>query len=153
MKFHSRSVEQEQRLSIASDGYESRFWSWLTTDAENEAPEARHWRQRYRTAIDNWAKGRALVDARQIAWGVMQKNWHRQHGRKPDPNRCAGCGENIFGRDSIEIDGVRCHTEGEGDAITVCLIAYAAAWRGAADIGLQALGLIGPPQEPVAVSP
>ena len=124
--------------------FEQNFWSWLVDGGSAETSEARAWRLRYRVAINSWTAGRTLAAARKIAWGVMQKAWRRQYGAKPDPASCAGCGEAIAGREYVEIDGARCHIEGEGDAAVGCILRYAADWRSAADQGLQALGLIGP---------
>jgi len=130
---------------IAEGENEHVFWLWLTEGTPHETTDARAWRLRYRTAINSWNTGRTLAEARRIAWGHMQRAWHRQHGNKPDPNICPGCGEPVADRDFIEIDDARLHADGEGDAALKCIIKYGADWRWAADEGLRALGLIGPP--------
>ena len=130
--------------------FERVFWSWLTEGAPDETNEARAWRQRYRAAIESLTGGHTPAAGRRRAWAVLQRAWHRQYGKKPDPNICAGCGEAIADRESIEIDGAFCHIEGEGDQAVGCIIEYGEGWRGAADEGLRALGLIKPGGLPVA---
>lgn len=132
---------------------EQAFWSWLVDGAPDETDGAGEWRDDYRKAINKFAVGDTLAHARICAWSKLQGEWHRQHGKKFGPDVCAGCGGAIVGRDFVEPNkGEFCHSHGSGDEAMACLAKYAADWRGAADIGLRALGLIEPPQEPVAMS-
>jgi len=133
-------------VSQAQADAECEFWAWLTTDADAEPDAACVWRRRYRTAINAWLSGRTLAEARRIAWGLMQRAWHREHGPKPDPAVCAECGGIVAGHSCIEIDGAMVHADGRGDDVARCLMRYAGLWRGAADKGLLALGLQPPPK-------
>jgi hypothetical protein len=131
---------------------EPAFWSWLVDGAPDETGDARKWRERYRDVINGLAVGDTLTHARVCAWSVLQRAWHRQHGQKPDPNICAGCGGSIIGQEYFEDDGARCHLHGEGDAAVACIIAYGAYWRWAADEGLRALGLVKPEIAPTGAA-
>ena len=78
-----------------------------------------------------------------MAWGEAEVEWHRRHGAKPDPARCAGCGERLpSGAGMQMLDGAVVHV---GDPEVVeCPAVYGAQWRGAASVGLMALGLTRP---------
>jgi hypothetical protein len=91
-----------------------------------------------------WRRGRySRAEALGIVWGEAECEWHRRHGAAPDPDRCAGCGERLpSGAGMRQIDGAVVHV---GDPEQVeCLAAYGAQWRGAASVGLMALGLMRP---------
>jgi hypothetical protein len=71
----------------------------------------------------------------------MILEWHRRYGARPDPFRCAGCGDGMPSKDGLALnDGARVHL----DAVrrVDCIIAYGQKWRGAA---LRELGF-DPPQ-------
>jgi hypothetical protein len=137
---------EHQPTTSVPPSFEQAFWSWLVDGAPAESDETRAWRQRYRAAIDSLAPGDTLAYARLCAWAVLQRAWHRQHGQRPDPSICAACGETIIGPERVNVgEGAICHLRGDGDTAVACLIKYAADWRGAADVGLQTLGLIHPP--------
>jgi hypothetical protein len=76
-------------------------------------------------------------------WGEAINEWHRRHGKKPDPTRCAGCGQR-------HDDG--CRTMRLPDDAVVhlgdvhglnCLIEYGQRWRTAAADGLRAMDIGG----------
>jgi hypothetical protein len=83
------------------------------------------------------------AEALNIVWGEAECEWHRRHGLVPDSDHCAGCGERLpDGTGMQQIDGAFVHV---GDPEKVeCLAVYDAQWRGAASVGLMALGLTRP---------
>ena len=71
----------------------------------------------------------------------MILEWHRRHGARVLPDRCAGCGDDLPDGAGLIVnsDGARVHFDGVRGVD--CIIAYGTRWRGAAVAGLQALGL------------
>jgi hypothetical protein len=60
----------------------------------------------------------------------MILEWHRRHGTRPDPHRCAGCGDDLPSKGDLALcDGARVHF----DAVrgVDCIIAYGKKWRSA----------------------
>jgi hypothetical protein len=79
-------------------------------------------------------------DARARAWGDAENQWHVRHGRKPDPNRCAGCGAPLVrSLGARQMDGAIVHLDGAHGLS--CLIRYGERWRSQAREALVALGL------------
>ncbi len=71
--------------------------------------------------------------ARRLAWGEAECEWHLQHAN-PDPHRCAGCG-NLVTADAMKLpDGARVHG-------VECLCAYGDQWRGEAAAALHEMAL------------
>jgi hypothetical protein len=105
------------------------------------------WRDRFTARIAHWSLDgqRPWQEAERLAFGEMILDWNRLHGARPEPGRCAGCGDEMandvgFGVDSngtcVHFGGVR-----RDD----CIIAYGQKWRSAAIAGLRALG-VDPPK-------
>jgi hypothetical protein len=84
---------------------------------------------------------RSHREAELLAFGDMILEWHRQHGIRPDPRRCAGCADELpdFAEIVVDRDGARVHFDSPHGVD--CITAYGTLWRGAAVAGLQALGL------------
>ena len=105
--------------------------------------DAATWRAWYDRRVDRRVMSGhyTLAESYKLAYGQAQAAWHRRHGAKPDPSRCAGCGEPI-GDAAIHAfpDGAAVH-----DHDLHCWAAYGRRWRQAAADGLAALGL--PPPE------
>jgi hypothetical protein len=81
---------------------------------------------------------RARAEAETLAFEDCVLQWHRRHGAKQDPNRCAGCGDLFHDNDALDLGrGARVHF----DARLLCLTRYGQAWRSAAVCGLHALGI------------
>jgi hypothetical protein len=109
--------------------------------AGDDLPAWRAWMNR-RYAV--WrTRGYSRAEALGIVWGEAEAEWHKRHGAAPDPTRCAGCGERLLSGAGIQmLDGAVVHV---GDPQQVeCLAIYGAQWRGAASVGLMALGLMRP---------
>jgi hypothetical protein len=96
-----------------------------------------YWKERFTARTYEWAKGkRCWEDAKRLAWGDLQNEWHELHGQRW-PNECAGCDAPIGGREALDLpDGNRVHMEPID-----CLINFGLRWRGEADATLVALGL------------
>ena len=108
--------------------------------------DAVSWAARYEEALNHWGLLHAREEAMGIAWGEMQKRWHRLHGARSPEGQCAGCGKPIGGQTALSIgDGNRVHLD---DAHGLdCAEAYSKQWRGAATRALIALGLQAPAGE------
>jgi hypothetical protein len=99
------------------------------------------WREWINGRYRVWrTRGYLRVEALAMAWGEAECAWNLRHA-KPDPDRCAGCGELLpAGTGMRMIDGAVVHI---GDPEQVeCPAIYGAQWRGAASAGLTALGLV-----------
>jgi hypothetical protein len=84
--------------------------------------------------------GNVLGKARLLAWADLQNDWHLRHGRHFPAAQCAGCKLPIGGHEALDMpDGNRVHL----DPLD-CAIAFGKGWRGAADAGLAAFGLVPP---------
>ena len=109
--------------------------------------ECARWGDRYAKQIAHWSlRGqRAWQEAERLAFGELILEWHRQHGARPDPGRCSGCGDDLPAEAAALTlgDGARLHFDSVRGAD--CIIAYGTRWRGTAVAGLQALG-IEPPE-------
>lgn len=87
--------------------------------------------------------GYTRSQAERLAFGEAVLEWHRRHGTRSDPNRCAGCGEEMPINYGLALcDGARVHFDGVRGV--GCIIEYGQRWRGAAVISLRALGLKSP---------
>ena len=111
---------------------------------DSDTPAA--WRVWYRARIQHHNRlGRDDDLAGSLTWGEAENIWHRRHGAKPDPSKCAGCGELLSGRERLTLgDGAAVHWD-EGTGFD-CLAAHGVRWRAYATAGLVALGLE-PPDE------
>jgi hypothetical protein len=100
--------------------------------------EPLRWRERFTTRSFEWFRDqRSWEEARQLAWGDLQNEWHERHGKRWSAWQCAGCDQPIGGLEALDLpDGNRVHREP-----IVCLITFGNRWRSEADDGLVALGL------------
>jgi hypothetical protein len=105
------------------------------------ATEALHWRERFTAKTFEWfGRKRPWQEARLLAWADLQNDWHLRHGRHFPAAQCAGCKLPICGHEALDMpDGNRVHL----DPLD-CAIAFGKGWRGAADAGLAAFGLVPP---------
>ena len=107
-------------------------------DAAVAGTEARRWRDRLATRILDWFLGdRGWEDARRLAWGDMENEWHELHGQRWPSWQCAGCNAPLGRSEALNLpDGNRVHFEPID-----CLIRFGKSWRGAACEALVAFGL------------
>ena len=110
-------------------------------DAAVAGTEARRWRDRLATRIVDWFHGdRGWEEARRLAWGDLENEWHELHGWRWPSWQCAGCNAPLGGSQALNLpDGNRVHF----DPID-CLIRFGKRWRGDASEALIALGLAPP---------
>jgi hypothetical protein len=110
-------------------------------DAAVAGTEARRWRDRLATRIVDWFHGdRGWEEARRLAWGDVENEWHELHGRRWPSWQCAGCNAPIGGSQALNLpDGNRVHFEPID-----CLIRFGKRWRGDASEALIAFGLGAP---------
>ncbi len=113
-----------------------------------ESLDREAWWHRHFTirTIDRQLGGyRSRREAKLLAFGDMILEWHRRHGARPDPRRCAGCNVELpdFVGLAVDRDGVRVHFDAARR--DDCVIAYGQKWRGAAVAALHALG-VHPPE-------
>ena len=103
-----------------------------------DGKEARRWRDRLATRIVDWFHGdRGWEEARRLAWGDVENEWHYQHGKRWPTWQCAGCNAPLGGSQALNLpDGNRVHF----DPID-CLIRFGNRWRGDAHKALVACGL------------
>jgi hypothetical protein len=106
--------------------------------------EKAEWQARSAEALAHWHPLHPAEESASVAWGEMQIRWHRLYGARSPEWQCAGCGEPIGGRASLDLaEGTRVHLD---DARGLdCLIAYGLRWRSAATRALVAMGLQPPP--------
>jgi hypothetical protein len=106
--------------------------------------EAHHWQVRLTAKTFDWfGRKRPWQEARLLAWGDLQNDWHLQHGTHFPAAQCAGCGKRIDGHEALDMpDGNRVHR----DPLD-CAIAFGKRWRGAANAALAAFGLVPPVPE------
>jgi hypothetical protein len=100
--------------------------------------EARRWQERFTVLTFAWGAGkRDWEAARRLAWGDLQNEWHKKHGRRWPVWQCAGCERPIGGLEAIDLpDNSRVHFEPID-----CMLNYGVRWRGDAQKALLALGL------------
>src|SRR5271165_5896166 len=56
------------------------------------------WRERFTARSFEWFRGqRSWEEARRLAWGDLQNEWHERHGKRSSPWQCAGCDQPIGG--------------------------------------------------------
>jgi hypothetical protein len=111
------------------------------------ATEAEYWRDFFdeRAAHREFDGGHSRVEAEELAFGEMLLEWHHRHGARPDPKRCAGCGDDMSSEGGLVLsDGARVHF----DAVrgVDCIIGYGEKWRGAAVAAVRDLGFDPPPE-------
>lgn len=96
------------------------------------------WRGRLATRALQWFVGdRSWSEARRLAWGDLQNEWHEQHGQRWPAWQCAGCDKPIGGLAALDLpDGNRVHF-----LEINCLISFGRRWRSTAQRELAALGL------------
>jgi hypothetical protein len=142
-----RRADAMARLLLA---HKSTVMAALRTDqrlprAESELRarwDAAIWRTFYedRAAGHQRDGGHSKAFANQLAWSEAESAWHMACGERTPRSECAGCGEPISGRRSLELpDGARVHFD-EFE----CLIRYGDRWRDAATKALVAMGLTPP---------
>ena len=107
-------------------------------DAAVAATEAGRWRDRLATRIVDWfQEDRGWQEARRLAWGDLENEWHELHGWRWPSWQCAGCNAPLGGSQALDLpDGNRVHFE-----LIDCLIRFGKRWRGDASEALVALGL------------
>ena len=67
-------------------------------DAAVAGTEARRWRDRLATRIVDWFHGdRGWEEARRLAWGDLENEWHELHGWRWPSWQCAGCNAPLGG--------------------------------------------------------
>src|SRR3954470_11090859 len=94
--------------------------------------EAGGWQQRYDVLTFRRSICRSWRQARHLAWGALQNEWHWKHGSRTPSWQCAGCRFPLSGAAALDLpDGSRVHL----DRIE-CLIRFGRLWRSAADAGL-----------------
>jgi hypothetical protein len=102
--------------------------------------EATDWRARHREALAYWGALHPASEAARLAWGELEKRWHRLQGVRAPQWQCAGCGEPIGGLKALTLsDDNRVHFSDLD-----CLLAFGERWHHDATVGLQALGLVPP---------
>jgi hypothetical protein len=103
-----------------------------------DGKEARRWRDRLATRIGEWFHGdRGWEEARRLAWGDLENEWHELHGRRWPSWQCAGCDAPLSGSQVQDLpDGNRVHFEPID-----CLVNFGKRWRGDARKALIAFGL------------
>ena len=83
--------------------------------------------------------GHDQESAWRLAYGAAVNEWRKRHGARPDPGRCAGCGESLGAASVIGLaDGAPVHAD---ERLLGCTIAYGRRWRGAAEAALARLGI------------
>jgi hypothetical protein len=80
----------------------------------------------------------------------MILEWHRRHGTRPDPHRCAGCGDDLPSKGGLALcDGARVHFDAVRGVDRIIayavrgvdrIVAYGKKWRSAAVAALRELG-------------
>jgi hypothetical protein len=110
-------------------------------DAVPVTDEASRWRDRLAARIVDWFHGdRGWEEARRLAWGDLENEWHELNGQRWPSWQCAGCDAPIGGLQALNLpDGNRVHFEPID-----CLIRFGKRWRSAADKALVAFGLVQP---------
>ena len=95
-------------------------------DAAAAATEAGRWRDRLATRIVDWFHGdRGWEEARRLAWGDVEIEWHELQGRRWPSWQCAGCNAPLGGSRALNLpDGNRVHFEPID-----CLIRFGERWR------------------------
>jgi hypothetical protein len=86
---------------------------------------------------------RSHREAELHAFGDMIVEWHRRHGARSGPRRCAGCNDELpdFAGIVVDRDGVRVHFDAARH--NECIIAYGQRWR-RRDAGFDSYGVAAP---------
>ena len=107
-------------------------------ESATDNTEARRWRDRLATRIVDWFHGdRGWEEARRLAWGDVEIEWHELQGRRWPSWQCAGCNAPLGGSRALNLpDGNRVHFEPID-----CLIRFGKRWCGDASEALVAFGL------------
>jgi hypothetical protein len=112
---------------------------------ELPAAEAGYWRDFFeeRAAHREFDGGYSQADAERLAFGEMILEWHRQHGVPPEPECCAGYGDEFPSEGGLALcDGARVHFDGVRGVD--CIVKYGKKWRGPAVAALRVLGFEAP---------
>jgi hypothetical protein len=74
-----------------------------------DATQARRWRDRLAARTVDWFHGdRGWEDARRLAWGDVENEWHELHGQRWPSWQCAGCDAPLGGSQALNLpDGTR----------------------------------------------
>jgi hypothetical protein len=97
------------------------------------------WQERYTALSCAWTNGRrrSWAEARRLAWGDLQNEWHALHGTRFPTWQCAGCRKPLSGFNTLDLnDGNRVHLDD-----IECLITFGRRWRSIAHEWLVACGL------------
>ncbi|KAA0681860.1 hypothetical protein [Roseomonas genomospecies 6] len=104
--------------------------------------EPANWREWFDAEVAARIPAMGMAAAERRAWGIAMDLWHRRHGVKPTPHRCAGCGGRLDGTRVFMLpDGAPVH---DGDRFLRCLGVYGRRWRSQAAAALTALGIAEP---------
>jgi hypothetical protein len=105
--------------------------------------EAQDWAARHREALAHWGVLHRTDEATWIAWGEMQRRWHRLYGERQPEGWCVGCRKPIGAGEAMALgDGNRAHLDDTHGL--ECLVAYSERWRGDATRALMKIGLTPP---------
>jgi hypothetical protein len=99
---------------------------------------AAHWRERLELLTSDWSHGeRRWAEARRLAWGDLQNEWHALQGGRFPSWQCAGCQKPLGRLPALDLpDGNRVHFHD-----IECLVTFGRRWRGIAHEQLVACGL------------
>jgi len=92
---------------------------------------AEYWRDLFdeRAAHREFDGGYSRADAERLAFGEMILEWHRLLGVPPEPNHCAGCGNELPGEGGLCLcDGAYVHFDGVRGVD--CIVKYRKKCRG-----------------------
>jgi hypothetical protein len=134
-----REVKAEVLASLAPTGHSPNL------DRGGSEPAWWHRHLIIRTIERELGGYRSHRDAELLAFGDMALAWHRRHGIRPDPRRCAGCGDELpdFAGLVVDRDGARVHFDAARR--DDCIIAFVQKWRSAAVAALKELLGLDPP--------
>lgn len=136
----------EERAAIAEhDAGLPRGTAETVADACHPAShgaEPADWREWFDSEVAARIPDMGMAAAERRAWGIAMDLWHRLHGVKPVPHRCAGCGGRLDGSKVFVLpDGAPVH---DGDRFLRCMGTYGRRWRTQAAAALAALGIVEP---------
>lgn len=118
-----RAVKPELLLTLSAATVAAKAKEHIKTTAPRDAV---WWRRRFAMRTFQWSLGdRGWDEAKELAWGDLQNEWHSMHGRRWPTWECAACGAPIGGVKSLDLpDGNRVHLEPID-----CLIMFGRRWR------------------------
>ena len=114
---------------------------------DHDRSQATWWRRSFilRTTDREMSGYRSRRKAELLAYGDLILMWHRRHGVRPNPLRCAGCDDDLPDDAGIVVDGGDVRVHFDGVRHDDCIIAFGQKWRGAAVEALKGLG-VDPPE-------